>query len=94
MCGIVVYHGPNIATPRILDSDKREDSQESLFRTLFNAEYLPSHPVSALKSGKARGQIVGGNLTNPIGLIGTPYEPDTAGKVLFLEDTGKPVHHI
>ena len=42
--------------------------------------------IGALRPGKAQGVITGGNLSLVTGSIGTFYQPDTRGKVLFLED--------
>jgi len=47
-----------------------------------------------IKGGKATGQLVGGNLTLVTNLLGTPYEPDTRGKIFFLEDIGEEPYRI
>jgi muramoyltetrapeptide carboxypeptidase len=39
--------------------------------------------------GTAEGKLVGGNLTSFITLMGTPYQPDMNGKIIFLEDLGE-----
>lgn len=44
--------------------------------------------------GRVTGQLIGGNLTLVTNLIGTPYEPDTRGKILFLEDIGEEPYRI
>jgi muramoyltetrapeptide carboxypeptidase len=44
--------------------------------------------------GRATGPLIGGNLTLVTNLIGTPYEPDTRGKILFLEDIGEEPYRI
>ncbi|WP_171574611.1 S66 peptidase family protein [Leptolyngbya sp. Cla-17] len=44
--------------------------------------------------GRATGQLVGGNLTLITNLIGTPFEPDTTGKILFLEEIGEEPYRI
>jgi muramoyltetrapeptide carboxypeptidase len=41
-----------------------------------------------LKPGTARGVLYGGCLSIVASLIGTPWEPETEGKLLFLEDVG------
>lgn len=48
----------------------------------------------AISSGKARGELVGGNLTVLTALAGSPYLPDFAGKILFLEDVGEAPYRI
>lgn len=44
--------------------------------------------------GKARGRLMGGNLTLVQALIGTPFMPDLRGAILFLEDIGNAVNRI
>jgi muramoyltetrapeptide carboxypeptidase len=39
-----------------------------------------------LRNGKIRGKLIGGNLTSFVQLIGTPYLPDLAKSILFLEE--------
>ena len=43
-----------------------------------------------IKSGLAKGILVGGNLTCLLKLAGTKYFPDFREKILFLEDYGEP----
>jgi len=47
-----------------------------------------------IRSGIATGQLVGGNLTLVTNLLGTPYEPDTRGKIFFLEDIGEEPYRV
>ncbi len=50
--------------------------------------------VITITPGRARGRLVGGNLTLVQSLIGTPYFPDLTGAILFLEDVGEDVYRI
>lgn len=54
----------------------------------------PGMPMTSLISGKVRGQIVGGNLTSFVGTLGTPYEVDTLGKIVLIEETHEPTNTI
>ena len=47
-----------------------------------------------VRSGVARGMGVGGTLSLLAALVGTPFEPDYRGAVLFLEDVGEPVYRL
>jgi len=42
--------------------------------------------LRTLHAGRARGTLYGGCLSMLAALLGTPYEPQTEGKLLFLED--------
>jgi muramoyltetrapeptide carboxypeptidase len=40
-------------------------------------------------SGKGKGELVGGNISLLVSLLGSKHQLNTAGKVLFLEDVGE-----
>jgi muramoyltetrapeptide carboxypeptidase len=44
--------------------------------------------------GSAEGELIGGCLSLVVASLGTPYEPSTDGKILFLEDFGEPPYGI
>ncbi|MCI0332822.1 MAG: LD-carboxypeptidase [Planctomycetes bacterium] len=44
--------------------------------------------------GKARGRLIGGNLSVLHALMGTPFEIDTDDKILFLEDVGEAPYRV
>ncbi len=60
-------------------------------RQLLNPEGMPL--VSRIP-GNVTGQIVGGNLTSFVDTLGTPFEVDTRGKILFIEETHEAVSHV
>jgi muramoyltetrapeptide carboxypeptidase len=51
------------------------------------------HPVT-LRPGKAQGQLIGGNLSLLHAMMGTPYEIQTGGKILFIEDVGEAPYRV
>jgi muramoyltetrapeptide carboxypeptidase len=44
--------------------------------------------------GVARGRLTGGNLSLVAALMGTPYEIETTGRILFLEDVGERPYRV
>ena len=52
---------------------------------MFQKQKLLSRKI--LKPGKASGIIVGGCLSLVVSTLGTPWEIETKGKILILEDT-------
>jgi muramoyltetrapeptide carboxypeptidase len=50
--------------------------------------------IVTLTGGVAEGPLAGGNLTLLQCLIGTPYFPELAGAILFLEDVGEDLYRI
>ena len=54
-----------------------------------------SHPtIEILKNGIADGALTGGCLSLLSASLGTPYEVDTEGKILFLEEVNEPPYRI
>ena len=53
-----------------------------------------SNRITRFSGGTATGHLIGGNLTLIATLVGTPYEPDFRGAILFLEDTGEAPYRI
>ncbi len=47
-----------------------------------------------LHQGRARGTLYGGCLSILVSLLGTPFEPQTEGKLLFLEDANAKPYQI
>lgn len=54
----------------------------------------PAHHLRTITPGVARGPLMGGNLSLIVGTMGTPYEIDTRGTILFLEDVGEQVYAL
>ena len=50
--------------------------------------------MRTLHPGRARGTLYGGCLSILVALLGTPYEPQTEGKLLFLEDLNAKPYQI
>lgn len=92
--GLVTFHGA------AWNRELRPFTIEHLKRVLFDPSpagkvpVAPEHKVKALVSGKAQGRITGGNLSLITGLLGTPYEIDTRGAILCVEDVGEDPYRI
>jgi muramoyltetrapeptide carboxypeptidase len=54
----------------------------------------PGMPLVSLVPGNVSGAVVGGNLTSFTDTLGTPYEFDTLGKILVLEETTEPINKV
>jgi muramoyltetrapeptide carboxypeptidase len=50
--------------------------------------------VQTITPGKARGRLLGGNLTVLTAIMGSPYLPDFQDAILFCEDTGEDYYRI
>ena len=87
------FHGP------MLSADfAREDGVHlpSLRAALAGQPYSlgAEEGLRTLHPGRARGTLYGGCLSILVSLLGTAYEPQTEGKLLFLEDTGAKPYQI
>lgn len=51
-----------------------------------------SHSLN--RNGIASAPVIGGNLSLLYSLIGTPFDLDTRGRILFIEDVGEYLYHI
>ena len=56
--------------------------------------YGDSLRVEVIAPGKAQGCLVGGNLSLVCATLGSPYEIQTNGKLLFMEDIGEAPYRI
>ncbi|QGQ93944.1 LD-carboxypeptidase [Paenibacillus psychroresistens] len=54
----------------------------------------PGIPQVSKVPGNVTGPIVGGNLTSFVDTLGTPYEIDTRGTILLLEETHEPINKV
>jgi len=99
--GLVTFHGP------VTLSKFTGYTQEHFRKAMFDSKPIgsvtnpplsdplwPSHTLRTVKPGKARGPLIGGNLSLIASLMGTPYEIDTRGKILFIEDVGEQPYSI
>ena len=80
--------------------EKSYPSIESLKAALFgnlqyyNASKLQTHLPEYNRSGRCRGQVVGGNLSILYSLCGSASDISTEGKILFIEDLDEYLYHI
>jgi len=91
--GIATIHG---AMPRFFfdDNGVANENLASLMQLLKGnpAEYN-FEPQPENRQGSCTAGIVGGNLSIIVSLLGTKYEIDTRGKILFIEDIDEYLYH-
>lgn len=54
----------------------------------------PGMPLISRVPGNVTGTVVGGNLTSFVDTLGTPFEVDTRGRILFIEETHEAVSRV
>ena len=100
--GLVTFHAPTLL------SDWPPFSVEHFRRIVFEGETVAmSNPpgseerlvqrenrTRAIAPGRARGRLLGGNLTVLSALVGSPYVPAFDGAILFLEDVNEDIYRV
>ena len=88
-------HGPMAID---LSFDKKsydEKSWEFLRNILFGKKTTYNLPSNKLnRCGNATAPVVGGNLSVMYSLNATPYQWQTSGNILFIEDVGEKLYHL
>ncbi len=101
---LVTFHGPHGLT------SWRTSQTESFRRVLFAGETVTivnpkdgddsdrlmqvKNRIQTITPGIAKGKLIGGNLSVLSGIVGSPYLPNMAGAILFLEDTGENIYRL
>ena len=100
--GRVTFHGPNGS------GSWNRFNVDQFERVFFQRELMQYRNVAdpgdelvqrrnrtvTITGGKARGELIGGNLTVLVALAGSSYLPDFTGKILFLEDVSEAPYRI
>jgi len=91
--GLPAFHGPMVAADFSLEDGVHLASFQS---ALAGQPYCvgASEGLRSLKPGTAHGTLYGGCLSILASLLGTPWEPSTENKLLFLEDTGAKPYQV
>lgn len=103
--GLLTFHGP-IAGDNFSDYTYEqyrrvlvEPSQTTRIGAAPPFETRPgvvdrTNRLTPIVSGSAEGHLVGGNLSLLVTLMGTPYEPNFDGAILFMEDVYEPPYSV
>lgn len=93
---LVTFHGPMLAS----DVGKEEFHERSarMFGQLFGPFELyyseEISPLTAIASGVAEGELVGGNLSLLCSGLGTKFEIDAKDKILLIEDIDEEPYRV
>lgn len=93
--GLVTFHGPMVATEQF-------GQMSPLTHHHFVRAVMQKSPigeitlerVKVLRGGVGEGPLIGGCLSLVVASLGTSFEVDTRGKILFLEDVNEPPYRI
>ena len=76
-------------------ANKTPEAKQSLYDALTGKplQYaFSNHPLN--RCGEAEAEVVGGNLSVLIGMMGSETFPETDGKILFIEEVDEYIYHI
>lgn len=94
-CGLITFHGPLVGD---FTGGLNKGTKAAMLRMLESTEAVgelvnPEIP-EVVSEGRAKGELVGGNLSIISASLGTPYEINTKGKILLLEDINEEPYSI
>ena len=96
-CGFITYHTPMPSTElyKGVDDYTAQYVKKAYFGGDFGVLRNPEgQQMRTLVKGSCQGVLTGGNLSLVASSLGTPYEIDTKGKILFLEDVDESIYRI
>jgi muramoyltetrapeptide carboxypeptidase len=92
-CGLVTFHAPMVAMDL---AQGLSAASAAHFWSLLMGE-ISGWKISlgeVIRPGKVESELIGGCLSMLVTTLGTPYEIDTQGKLLFLEDVGEKPYRV
>jgi muramoyltetrapeptide carboxypeptidase len=90
--GLITFHGPVAREFQTKDGDNLDDLLK-LLRSGKHAGFNLKRGACLVR-GKAKGPMMGGNLSMICHLLGTPFMPCLDGCILFIEDRGESLYRI
>ena len=92
-CGMVTFHAPMVAMD--FAHGLSPHSRDHLWGTLTGEKWTWKIEVGeVIRSGKVQAEMLGGCLSVVVTTLGTPYEINTTGKMLFLEDIAEKPYRV
>jgi muramoyltetrapeptide carboxypeptidase len=92
-CGMVTFHAPMVAMEIARGLNSR--TKKRLWETLTGEVRTWKVGLGEIiQPGKVEAAMMGGCLSVLVTTLGTPYEIDTMGKLLFIEDVGEKPYRI
>lgn len=98
MAGLVTFSGPMLSSD--LGREPGDFTLGHFYSALTDTRPLgavpraPGAKTAVILPGRSRGRLLGGNLTIIAATLGTPYEIDTRGAILFLEDVDEQPYRV
>jgi muramoyltetrapeptide carboxypeptidase len=100
--GLMTFHGPiagdswNKFTTQNVKEILFDGVAQHMINPQEKGEFLTvrKNRTETIVSGEAEGRLIGGNLSVLTSLQGTPFFPDTKGKIIMLEEVGENIYRV
>ena len=102
--GLITFHGPNGGgrwdgysldwTKRVLFGGEAVTFSNPKTTNDRNVLTQIDNRIRTITPGRARGRLLGGNLSVLTGILGSPYVPSFDGAILFLEDVDEQPYRV
>lgn len=103
--GLVTFHGPIAGgnfSPYTLDQYQKVLVEPTNRTRIGEPPAFETRPgvvdwanrLTPIVPGVAEGHLIGGNLSLIVTLLGTPFEPNFEGAILFMEDVSEPPYSV
>jgi muramoyltetrapeptide carboxypeptidase len=89
---LITFHGPvsistfNKFSVRNFEEVLMDPTFELELTNSTNGNNYNQYGITVISEGIAEGELIGGNLSIAVSLIGTEYDVDYSGKIIFLEE--------
>lgn len=106
-CRLVTFHGPMPLSNLKDESGDGAYAAHLFWNLLRTGRYAedrtigltvpapsPAETPGALTRGRTTGRLTGGNLSLIAATVGTPYQIETKGRIVFLEDTKEAAYRL
>ncbi len=97
--GLVTFWGPMVSSD--MSPDFHPYNRDAFIKVVTGTDPVGtvSHPddmppLQTIRGGRAGGHLIGGTLSLLAAAVGTPYEFDYDGAILFFEDVGEEPHRL
>jgi len=94
---LITFHGPMAGVDM---ADPMDPFTEELFWHVLTSTAkvgrvdIPDEQPRTLVPGRGSGRLLGGNLALVASIVGTSFQPDFGGAVLYLEDVGEDPYRV
>lgn len=98
--GLITFHGPvgissfNEFSVKYFNDVLVNPKQKVVLKSERGEDEKDNNGITTIVSGKGVGELVGGNLSVLNSLIGTKYDFDGEGKIIFLEEIGEEPYRV